>query len=60
MMATTFISIPATVSVSLMVIAGRFGNGDDRKQKLASAGYDPAKIQQCVNELLPIINKYGG
>lgn len=59
-MAVTAINLPDTVSVALLVIAGQFGNGDDRKQKLMKAGYNPTTVQSCVNELLPILNKYGG
>nr|DAM63048.1 MAG TPA: CW7 repeat protein [Caudoviricetes sp.] len=59
-MTVTAINLPDTVSVALLVIAGQFGNGDDRKQKLTKAGYNPVTVQSCVNELLPILNKYGG
>lgn len=59
-MTVTAINLPDTVSVALLVIAGQFGNGDERKQKLTKAGYKPATVQACVNELLPILNKYGG
>lgn len=59
-MTTTMINIPQTVSVALLVIAGQFGNGDDRKEKLTKAGYNAAEVQKCVNELIPILNKYGG
>lgn len=59
-MTVTAINLPDTVSVALLVIAGQFGNGDDRKQKLTKAGYNPVNIQACVNDLLPILNKYGG
>lgn len=59
-MTITAINMPDTVSVALLVIAGQFGNGDDRKQKLTKAGYNPVTVQACVNELLPILNKYGG
>ena len=34
------------------VIAGKWGNGETRKQKLTDAGYDPKEIQKEVNELL--------
>lgn len=34
------------------VIAGKWGNGSTRKQKLMSAGYDYALVQQYVNKLL--------
>lgn len=59
-MTVTAINLPDTVSVALLVIAGQFGNGDDRKQRLTKAGYNPFTVQACVNELLPILNKYGG
>lgn len=59
-MTVTAINLPDTVSVALLVIAGQFGNGNDRKQKLTKVGYNPVTVQACVNELLPILNKYGG
>ena len=59
-MTVTTINMPQTVSVALLVIAGEFGNGDERKAKLTKAGYDYEQVRRCVNELLPIINKYGG
>ncbi|WP_455057704.1 glucosaminidase domain-containing protein [Jutongia sp.] len=33
------------------VLAGAWGNGDDRKNRLTSAGYDYASVQAKVNEL---------
>ena len=59
-MTVTAINMPQTVSVALLVIAGEFGNGDERKSKLTEAGYDYEQVRRCVNQLLPIINKYGG
>ena len=34
------------------VIAGKWGNGEERKQKLTSVGYDYAAVQKRVNELM--------
>lgn len=34
------------------VIAGKWGSGEDRKKRLASAGYDYATVQGKVNEML--------
>jgi hypothetical protein len=34
------------------VIAGKWGNGDDRKNRLRAAGYDPAAVQAEVNRKL--------
>lgn len=58
-MDVTAINLSRTISVSLLVIAGVFGNGEERKKKLTDRGYNYITIQKCVNELLPIIEKYG-
>lgn len=34
------------------VIAGKWGNGEDRKRRLKAAGYDYKKVQRIVNRLL--------
>ena len=54
----TMIKIPDVVSVALLVISGSYGNGDERKAKLTSEGYDYTKVQGCVNDLLKLIDKY--
>lgn len=59
-MDVTAINLPQSISVALLVIAGQFGNGEERKTKLTKAGYDAQTVQNCVNDLLPIIIKYGG
>lgn len=41
-----------TEQIAKEVIAGKWGNGVDRKAKLTAAGYDYAAIQAKVNELL--------
>lgn len=41
-----------TTEIAKEVIAGKWGNGDNRISKLKKAGYDPAAIQKKVNELL--------
>lgn len=40
------------LDVAMDVIAGEYGNGEERKQKLTDLGYDYAEIQRIVNELL--------
>lgn len=48
-------STPAEKSVDTIareVIAGKWGNGNDRKNRLRAAGYDPAAIQRRVNQLI--------
>lgn len=54
----TMVKISDTISVSLLVIAGAYGNGEERKNKLKALGYDPTKVQSCVNDLIKIIDKY--
>lgn len=39
-------------TVAKEVIAGKWGNGSERKQRLTSAGYDYNAVQQTVNRLL--------
>lgn len=39
-------------AVAHEVIAGRWGNGQERIDRLKKAGYDPGKIQKRVNELI--------
>ena len=39
-------------TIAKEVIAGKWGNGEDRKKKLAAAGYDYAAVQAAVNKLL--------
>lgn len=34
------------------VIAGKWGNGEERKQRLTAAGYDYDVVQKRVNEML--------
>lgn len=39
-------------AIAKEVIAGKWGNGDDRKKRLQAAGYDYTAVQKKVNELL--------
>lgn len=58
-MNVTAINLPSTVSAALLVIAGQYGNGTERREKLKKAGYNPVTVQACVNELLKILERYG-
>lgn len=40
--------------VAKEVIAGKWGNNPERREKLASAGYDATKVQSLVNVLLDV------
>jgi lysozyme len=39
------------------VLAGNWGNGEDRKNRLTAAGYDYDSVQSEVNELCGVHNK---
>lgn len=52
------VTLPETVSAALLVIGGYYGNGEERKKKLAADSFKYETVQECVNSLLPIINKY--
>lgn len=39
-------------TIAKEVLAGQWGNGDDRKNRLTNAGYDYATVQAKVNELV--------
>lgn len=54
------LKLPRSIMLALLCIAGSMGNGEDRKRNIRAAGGDPEMVQKCVNELLPILNKYGG
>lgn len=54
------LKLPRTVMLAILCIAGSMGNGDDRRRHIKAVGGDPEKVQKCINELLPILNKYGG
>ena len=55
---TKCIALSSTVCAAIMVIAGAYGTGDERKEKLEADGFSYTTVQNCVNELVPILNKY--
>ena len=46
------VSKNATTTIAKEVIAGKWGNGADRKKRLEAAGYNYKEVQKKVNELL--------
>lgn len=42
----------SVIEVAREVIAGKWGNGDDRKKRLIEAGYNYKDVQDMVNEIL--------
>lgn len=55
----TALELPEIIAVSLLVIGGKYGNGQERVDALAHAGYDYNRVQKCVNDILKVIEKYG-
>lgn len=45
-------TLKSITKIANEVIAGKWGNGDERKRRLTEAGYDFDKVQAKVNELL--------
>ena len=54
------IELPDIVAIAFEVIAGKWGNGEERKNRLKTAGYDYNIIQSCVNDLMALLKTYGG
>ena len=52
------LQLPAVVGTALEVIAGVYGNDEDRVLALKKAGYDYVRVQHCVNDLLILFQKY--
>ena len=52
------VKFPTTISGAILVIAGMYGNGEERKTALKKDGFDVDAVQKAVNDLLPIFNKY--
>lgn len=57
-METVLIELNDIVALAFEIIAGKWGNGDERKRKLESAGYDYKKVQKCVNDVVALMEKY--
>lgn len=49
---TAVTSTKSITEIAREVIAGKWGNGDDRKNRLTKAGYNYKVVQDMVNELL--------
>ena len=52
-------TLPNPVGVAFMVLAGLYGNGEERVRRLEEDGYDYDTVQNCVNDLVELIEKYG-
>ena len=54
------IELPEIVAIAFEVIAGKWGNGEERKKQLELSGYNYQTIQSCVNDLMALLKTYGG
>ena len=54
---TNVVNKKSVSEIAREVINGKWGNGEDRKRKLTSAGYDYNTVQQEVNRILSNNNK---
>ena len=50
--------VKSDIEVAYDVIDGKYGNGQDRINRLRAAGYDPQTIQSIVNYLLRQPQRY--
>lgn len=57
-MENILIEITPVVGIALEVIAGKWGNGEERIKALEHAGYDYQKVQKCVNDLIALAKRY--
>lgn len=58
MIETYAIQFTPTLSIALEVLCNLYGTGDERIRRLKEEGYDPQKVQNCVNDLLKLMEKY--
>lgn len=47
-----------TFRAALCVLAGLYGNGDERIINLKADGYNASRVQSCVNDLVKVAEKY--
>lgn len=55
----TMLQLPEVVGVAIAVWCGHYGVSPDRERLLTEDGYNPEKIQQCVNDIGKLVEKYG-
>ena len=52
------VELPDVIIGALDTIGGRYGNGPERKQRLKEAGFNADRVQNAVNDLLKLFDKY--
>lgn len=52
------VELPDVIIGALDVMAGRYGNNPERKQRLKEAGFDADRVQAAVNDLVALFDEY--
>lgn len=50
--------LPDVIIAALDVLAGRYGVGPERVKALTDAGFNAGRVQNAVNDLIKLFNKY--
>ena len=53
----TMIDVPEKIAAAILVLAGKYGNGEERRKKLEEEGFDYKEIQRIVNDLYPYVKE---
>lgn len=51
--------VSETVVAALMVLNGKYGIDAERVRRLQEDGLDPDTVQNCVNDLVGVFERYG-
>lgn len=46
-------------TAAILACMGEYGTGEERKEALTLEGYDAERVQKIVNDIFPIMKKYG-
>lgn len=52
------LAIPETIYAAFLVMMGEYGTGENRKSELVKDGYNPERVQECVNDMVKMRDKY--
>lgn len=52
------LTMPSVIGTAFLVIGGYYGNGEERVERLEAEGFDYNRVQDCVNDLLKLCEKY--
>lgn len=55
----TTIKVSSTIYAAIRVMAGEYGTGSERAERLSADGYSARDVQECVNMLVDVISRWG-